>query len=261
MESGAYLIASNQYGTYCVPVSSRHRVAAATILRGKVWEPRTINFMATNCGAGDIIHAGVYFGDFLPALSRAVHSDALIWAFEPNSENFQCATKTVELSHLANVRLFNSALGAQTETMLLKVRGTDGQASGGVSRLVHTTKPGAGYENVDVVAGDAVVPHNRAISVVQLDVEGFEERALSGLLATIRRCMPVLVLEKMPGEVWLAENILPLGYALQGRVHANWIFASASTRLLGVFMSRAAAERQAARHKKRISDRRRDVRG
>ncbi|MFL5237899.1 MAG: FkbM family methyltransferase [Rhizomicrobium sp.] len=255
MESDRYLTASNQFGTYCVPASSMHRVAASIVLSGRVWESRTINFMMANCGTGDIIHAGAYFGDFLPALSHAVNRSAFVWAFEPNTENFYCATKTVELNGLENIRLTNSALGARTENMLLKVRGTDGRASGGVSRLVHKQKPGAGYEDVKVIAGDDVVPSDRAVSILQLDVEGFELDALAGLVGTIRRCMPIIILERVPPEVWFQENILTLGYEFRGQVHANSIFATAGTQLVAPFRKirdgDAAAEPPATRRQAR----------
>jgi hypothetical protein len=64
-------IAYNQYGGYCVPQSSHHRPAAQRILSGTLWEPKTIAFMMTYCGTGDIVHAGTYFGDIVPALSQA----------------------------------------------------------------------------------------------------------------------------------------------------------------------------------------------
>ena len=89
-------ISYNQYGGYCLPLSSIHRPASQTILNGKVWEEETLKFMSKHCGTGDIIHAGTYFGDFLPALSKACHTKAKVWAFEPNLENYKCAIVTTE---------------------------------------------------------------------------------------------------------------------------------------------------------------------
>jgi FkbM family methyltransferase len=209
--------------------------------------------MMANCGTGDIIHAGTYFGDFLPALSRALDRDAIIWAFEPNTENFHCATKTIELNGLENVRLMNAALGATAETMPLMIRKPDGSAAGGASRLVRHQRHRAAYEEVKLVPGDAVVPRDRKISILQLDVEGFELDALAGLVDTIRRCMPIMILENVPTEVWFHQHILTLNYELRGRVHANSIFAPAGTQLMGTFRKIhegiPATQRQLARRK------------
>ncbi|HEY1638829.1 MAG TPA: FkbM family methyltransferase [Rhizomicrobium sp.] len=221
-----YLLGANRYGKYCVPPASEHRRAVAAILAGKVYERRTIRFMIEHCAAGDIVHAGTYFGDFLPALSVALHPQALIWAFEPNCENFCCAKNTIEMNGLENVRLMNAGLGAKPDTMLLQVRDADGALRGGSSRLVRTREPGAEHEEVRIVAVDDIIPADRAISILQLDVEDFEQEALTGALSTVRRCLPVMILENLPrDEAWFQQNILSLGYAFRGKVHANSIFA------------------------------------
>ncbi len=77
-------VSYNKYGGYCVPLSSCHRPAALKILSNDVYEPKTIEYILSNCNNGDVIHAGTYFGDFLPALAKGLASDAKIWAFEPN---------------------------------------------------------------------------------------------------------------------------------------------------------------------------------
>src|ERR1700678_3814062 len=96
------LIAANVHGTYCVPAASRERPAARAILDGRIWEAETLAFLASQCGSGDVVHAGTYFGDFLPALSRAIAEDARVWAFEPSSENFLCAGITLKLNAIGN---------------------------------------------------------------------------------------------------------------------------------------------------------------
>lgn len=221
-----YLSGENRYGKYCVPPSSEHRKAVAAILAGKVYERRTIRFMMAHCGTGDIVHAGTYFGDFLPALSSALHRQALVWAFEPNSENFTCAARTIELNGLQNVRLQNAGLGAEPERMLLHIRDADGRLRGGSSQLVRIREPDAVHEEVSIVRADDVIPADRRISILQLDVEGFEQEALEGALCTIRRCLPAMILENLPrDEEWFRQNILALGYVFRGKVHANSIFA------------------------------------
>ena len=57
-------IAYNKYGGYCVLLSSRHRPAAKKILAGEVWEADTIEFVKSNCGDGDLVHAGTLLGRF-----------------------------------------------------------------------------------------------------------------------------------------------------------------------------------------------------
>ncbi len=147
--------ASNIYGRYCVPRSSCMRPAARTIIAGKVWEKDTIRFVAQNCGNGDVVHAGAFFGDFLPGLSQALHPDARLWAFEPSRENFLCAQETVALNGLANVVLANAGLGARQGTGTLCVS-AGGEAHGGASVcLSRKSVLARAYETVPIAALDA----------------------------------------------------------------------------------------------------------
>src|SRR2546425_921567 len=75
------LVARNKHGLYCVPRSSAHRPCAAAILLGEVRESKLLDVMCQYDSEADIVHAGAYYGDFLPALSRSRSDGALVWAF------------------------------------------------------------------------------------------------------------------------------------------------------------------------------------
>jgi len=227
LPSADHIVGDNEFGRYCVPASSRHRPAARAILEGRVWEPDTIAFMVANCGASDIVHAGTYFGDFLPALSRALAPGARLWAFEPSSENFACATETIALNGLTNVALTHAGLGARAGSLPLRIGDPGRPARGGSSRVDVSRTPGSTYEDVPIVTLDESVPADRTVSIVQLDVEYFEQQALAGGLGLIRRCLPIIILENLPAdETWFAENILALGYRASDKVHRNTVFRS-----------------------------------
>lgn len=217
-------MAYNAYGGYCVPLSSLHRPAARTILAGNVWEATTIQFLTGHCRDGDVVHAGTYVGDFLPVLSRAGDADAKARAFEPNPENYRCACMTAYVNGLQNVELTNVALGERQGVLPLVTGGVHGASLGGLCRIGQA----GDNRSIDVrgVTIDDVVPSDRNVSLIHLDVEGFEMPALTGSLATIRRCKPILVLETMPEGSWLAENLATLGYRLTNRVNGNFILSS-----------------------------------
>ena len=229
------LISYNRYGGYCVPESSQHRPAAHKILLNEVYEAQTIQFMREHCGDGDIIHAGAYFGDFFPALSQACAPGAKIWTFEPNAENYRCAQITILINNIANIELANAGLGERCERLFIKTRDENGQALGGASQI---TAEGTGdalaeVEAVQIVTIDEVVPEDRKVSILQLDVEGHEQAALAGALQTIRRCRPILILEILPENdllqsAWFAENIISLGYGLTGEVQRNSVYECAA---------------------------------
>jgi len=222
----------NKYGGYCVPLSSHHRPAAQRILLNDVYEPETIEYILNHCKTGDVVHAGTYFGDFLPALSNGVAPNAKIWAFEPNLENYRCAGITMALNNITNTVLTHAGLGARQETRLMQTIDDDGRSLGGGSRIIAaSTSSQASAEPVPIVSIDDFLNSNRVVSIIQLDVEGFEIEALAGALNTIRKHRPVIILEVLPdstvpGGEWFCNNILSLGYIKVHTVHGNWVFAA-----------------------------------
>ena len=221
-------IAYNKYGGYCVPESSRNRRAASKVLEGGVYEPEMLEFIAAHCGQGDIVHAGTYFGDFLPAMSAACGDSASIWAFEPNPENFRCACITCMLNGLENVNIENAGLGDAPDTMLVRTADEHGKSLGGGSEIVvaDVGEAGGRFEKVKIVTIDDSIPADRDISIIQLDVEGYEQQALTGALKLIRRCKPIIILEVLPGSnllasEWFSENITSIGYRYLESRHGN----------------------------------------
>lgn len=225
-------VAYNKFGGYCVPMSSRDRDAAKKILANDVYEPKTIDFMYSNCGDGDVVHAGTYFGDFLPALSKGSGTDSKIWAFEPNPENYRCARITLEINNITNVVLTNAGLGAEEGSLFIKTTDENGRSLGGASKIIGQQKNenNGGLELVKIVTIDDMINVNRDISIIQLDVEGHEKEALAGALKTIQRCLPIIILEVLPNSTlleskWFSENILSLGYKKTNELHRNSVFS------------------------------------
>jgi FkbM family methyltransferase len=211
------VIAYNEHGAYCVPLAARHRPAAGRVVNGNVWEAETIDAIVARCGTGDVVHAGTFFGDFLPAISRGCADGARVWAFEPNPESHRCAQITTQLNGLTNVTLTHAALGASSGEASMKTS-DDGRALGGASHIVGD---GSGTEQVPLVALDDVIPPDRDVSIIQLDVEGYELEALRGATGTIQRCSPLLMLESVPADPWFAA----LGYRPAEKVGGNTVFS------------------------------------
>lgn len=216
--------ASNEYGRYAIPEGLEDRPAARAVLSGKPYEPDTLRFMRAQAGDGDIIHAGAFFGDFIPALSGALAPDARLWAFEPNPGNFAAAQATIALNDLHNVTLTNAALSNRTESVLFRTRDANGKSLGGLSHFVETTEDGV--EAVEAVMLDYTVPLERKVGILQLDVEGHERPALLGAHHIVYRWQPILILEYFNKPQWIARTFRGLGYKHIGKLHGNHVFAT-----------------------------------
>jgi FkbM family methyltransferase len=194
------------------------------ILTSRVWEPDTLDLLSRVDPDGDVVHAGTFFGDFIPALASSRSPGALLWAFEPNRENYECACVTVTLNGLENVILNHAGLHGESATGRLATSDPKGRPLGGGSHLIETPEDadGANNEEVNLLAIDDVVPNDRRVSLIQLDVEGHELQALAGAMATIERCRPLIVVETPPHD-WIAQRLVPLGYRVAETVDANTV--------------------------------------
>ncbi|EDP97946.1 FkbM family methyltransferase [Kordia algicida OT-1] len=219
-------IAYNKYGGYCTPYSAQKESVVQEILKGNVYEPETIQYIIDNCSDGDVVQAGAYFGDFLPGIAKHISKNAQVWTFEPSKEYYRCAQITILINDLANVNLFQVGLGAEKSQVQLQIETEDGRRLGGASRIIDS-KSGK-FVPINIETLDSMIPENRNISILQLDLEGFEIPALKGAINTIKRCKPILILEILShndilSNDWFKQNILSLGYEITGKVHNNTI--------------------------------------
>lgn len=227
MESGEATIAKNKYGSYSVPANLEFRPAVKRVSAGLVYEPKTIAFMARNAGEGDVIHAGTFFGDFLPGVSAGLGEDRKIWAFEPNPNSFENASATIELNGLKNVELRNFALSDQIGEIHFRTHDENGKPLGGHSHF--SEAPGSGVTSVKAVTLDEAVPPDRQVTILQLDIEGHERKALLGARELITKWKPILILEEFHQGRWLRNTFRGLGYRRVRKLHGNVVFAVPGT--------------------------------
>ena len=176
--------------------------------------------MIENCGEGTVVHAGAFFGDFLPALSKHCKK---VRAFEPNTLNFQAAQETCRMNDLQNVILKHAALGHHFNSVMLEIETADGKKLGGGSKIV--TETDKANELVPQTTIDKEVDEHEHVSIIQLDVEGYELLALRGARKTILRCRPIVILELLQDKDFVFEVMNHLGYELANfKLHENFVF-------------------------------------
>ncbi|MGI9414456.1 MAG: FkbM family methyltransferase [Hyphomicrobiales bacterium] len=221
------LLAANEHGTYCIPLDMAHRPAPQCTLRGEVWEAETLCRIRDHAALTpdrDIVDAGAYFGDFLPALSRCLAPGARVWTVEPNADSFACARWTIELNRLTNVELSSVALGERAHRGRVRVR--DGGAElGGASTIVgdDAAVEREDLQEVDVVTLDSLVA-GRPVSVIHFDVEDYTAPALAGAMATIEAHRPLIIVEHDLADSAVKQALHALGYRRTGEVDKNSVY-------------------------------------
>jgi FkbM family methyltransferase len=177
------MIAKNKYGYYSIPEEVAYTYTAQTIIEGKVHEDTTIEYLQSI--NGNIIHAGSGFGDFLPALK---HYDK-VFTFEPNELMYKSTLETISLNKLTNIELFPFGLGDKNQMSNLRHIDNNGLEMGPRSEIDKT-----GSE-IKMVKLDSIIPKDCKISLIHLDLEGYEFEALNGAKEIIERDKPQIVLE------------------------------------------------------------------
>ncbi|MAU47104.1 MAG: hypothetical protein CMP09_20275 [Yangia sp.] len=210
---------ANEFGRYCVPPGPEAHPAALSVIPGRVREPETLRFMRARAGDGDIIHAGTFLGDFLPALSFAMAQGRRVRVFEPNPGSFNAARRAVALNGLGNVTLTKAALSNREGSLLFRTRDGEGHSPGGLSRV--TEDPG----EVQAVMPDVVAPLSRWVTILRFDVEGHEKPALRGAYHRIHRWKPTLILGYLGQQQWIRRSFRGLGYRNVGKLHGIHVYA------------------------------------
>lgn len=231
------VIGKNRYGVYAVPAcTAETEQLAKNVLSGGVHEPGTIQYILDNRGEGVVVHAGTYFGDFLPALSGKGHR---VYAFEPGLEWYRCAKITLDLNFLEgehDTKLYNFGLGAERDSsrQLLTMRRED-DGEGGASRIIQHPDGVEPFrmQYIELVTIDSMISdeEKNEVTIIHLDIEGYEEEALKGAVEIMRASKPILIIE-------VVRNITPdtefyksfifgeLGYKEIDNVHGNLVFQS-----------------------------------
>ena len=221
------IIAENEYGKYAVPASTAHRSGSRELIEGIVHEPETIKLIMRERGNGIVVHAGAFIGDFLPALSGPDHR---IFAFEPGALFFKCCQQTMQMNFPDGnhqTTLIKAGLGAEPAfDMPLLTMSTETESEGGTARILEHlgNVDERFYEPVEITTIDMILPQHHDVSIIHLDIEGFEERALMGGINTIRTSKPMLIIEAGMNEHFdsdFYQNVIfgELGYEDIGQTH------------------------------------------
>jgi FkbM family methyltransferase len=217
-----------------------------TLLEGRAWSPDIVRLLATRMRPdAHFVNVGAHIGTVCVPLARVA---ARVTAFEPFPKSFDHLKRNVELNSARNVTLYNAALGDKRERIFflddtserikrnsggMHVLTADDVRSG--ARSAHLAR--ADETGVQCVALDSLdLPR---IDAMLVDVEGMEDKLLVGARATLRRDLPLLLI-----EIWddgkrreegmsttrqqVIDAIMRLGYASIERVgDDDFLFSAA----------------------------------
>jgi FkbM family methyltransferase len=151
-----------------------------------LFEPAETRLVSDLLKPGDtFIDVGAHIGWFTTIAARRVGADGAVIACEPFPANAAALRRNLALNNATNVRLVEMALGSQPGELSL-APGTD---SGSITALDY----GQGQRTTaKMTTLDEVATEMPAITLLKMDVEGWEPQVLRGGSATLRRTRNVL---------------------------------------------------------------------
>ena len=139
-----------------------------------------------------ILEAGAHVGDttfMMATYLKKLGKGTMIRAFEPDPDKCEYLELVKKLNRLTNVEVINAGL-------------SDTLSTGSLDKTLHSgawfVKEGNDFNMTTI---DSLL-HDRSVSFIKLDVEGYEHKAIKGGLNTIQLHKPLLCVERLEEETY-----------------------------------------------------------
>jgi FkbM family methyltransferase len=162
------------------------------IKAGSCWEEHICEQFKIYVKPGStVIDVGGHIGVHTMSLSRLVGDQGKVHVFEPQCKLFVELMMNTYLNNRFNVEFHRLALGERQHVTAMNAIDVENEGN---------TSIGSGGDEVAVVKLDDF--HLTGVSLIKIDVEGYEENVINGSLDTIAKNKPVLII-----EIWNNVNL------------------------------------------------------
>ena len=201
---------------------------ASATERGALFNPvyniEELDFLRANVPAGGVfVDVGANVGTYALALAHHVGADGKVIAIEPHPVTHARLAFNSAASGYTQVKLVAAAAGPSDGELLIE---TDGDNLG-ASHIVQGEGSGQAIRvpslRLQRILEDAGASH---VDAIKIDVEGFEDRVLTGFFADAPQALwpRALVIEHLSRDEWLNDCIADMwsrGYVEKGRTRSN----------------------------------------
>ena len=178
---------------------------------------------------------GANIGIFSFLFSSIVGNDGIVYAFEPEKNNYICFQKSLELNKCKNIHFDKRAIGNTKGVGQFDRRG--GAFSGRLVGESATYNPTNNIQQIDIINIDQLVKNEgfRLPDIMKIDVEGNEAMVLEGMKNVLSEHNPIIICEL---HTHLGE---PSEYVLNMLSEFGYSFSSTTA----VLENKSGAENQA----------------
>lgn len=183
------------------------------IMEGGTHEPHVTAVFRHRLQPGmNVLDVGANLGYFTMLAASLVGPTGQVMAIEPNPGNIKLLEASRRANAFANVTVVQAAAGRELGLLMLNTshsNGTTSTLAEGLRNLMDSV-------TVPSLKIDELVPQERKIDFIKIDIEGAEYNALLGAAKTIQRCHPIIASE-------FAPDMMPLIAGVDGPAYLQFL--------------------------------------
>ena len=202
------------YERYEVPgaghffIDDTEDVIKRVIVAGRQWEAHILHLCERHIEPDTVVvEVGAHIGSHTVPISRLVGPWGRVYAFEPQRKMYRELHHNLALNGVTNVVPLRYAIGSG-EARIIEMNPSRPGNEGG-------TSVGSGGDRAELRSLDSF--GFERVSVLKIDVEGYENEVLAGASETIRRNRPVILIEIQGGHHY--ETAPP---EILDQIHVTW---------------------------------------
>jgi FkbM family methyltransferase len=225
-------------GRYKVYVDTRDRGLCAHLLLDGFWEMGATMFMARQIRPGMVaIDIGANFGYYTILLGALVGEKGHVYAVEPAPATAAMLRRSIELNGFQSfTTVIEAAAGTSDARLLLYMPDREPKNAQIVASAEGVNASAGTLYQVAQSRIDRLVADRGRVDFVKIDAEGAEESVVAGMLATLRRDKPLLVIEFNAARARDPGSLIGTLCAIYGRpryldLHGN-VLDTTAARLL-----------------------------
>lgn len=157
------------------------------------YEPELAGLARWVLPGSTVVDVGAHYGVYSLALASLVGEHGHVVAVEPDPHALRVLRFQLELNRFNNVEVIEAGLGDANGTGTLHLHPDPSRAS-----LIPLPEDGVGDETIRIARLDDLVPPERRVTFMKVDVEGFELAVFRGARRVLRRDRPVVLFEFLP---------------------------------------------------------------
>jgi len=163
-----------------------------------IYDINGISYLRNTLKSGDVfIDIGANIGSYSLIASELVKDTGKVISFEPTKLCYRKLNDNISLNNLKNIKTEKLAVYHQAGFINLHISNSDNL---GMSSILHHDAEIGDVEKVESITLDKYIIDNNIsrINLIKLDIEGAEYYALKGMLNTLKKYKPNIIIEISP---------------------------------------------------------------